>query len=136
VTFWNAKMARTYETALEPEARAAVVQYLARGRPSFLPRYTVRGYEEIVVGESPTHARPAVTITSGKGADAFGAAAFMAAAVWRSSGGLHRRQILSGSDVIAGVAMGTRACVVGPGLPWWMRCRGRRRRRAKQAPSA
>lgn len=53
ITFRNAKGNRTYEVALLPEAKAAVIRYLRRGRPEFLPRYPVRGLEDIGLGEDP-----------------------------------------------------------------------------------
>jgi integrase len=43
----------TYKVALVPEAKAAVVRYLHRGRPKLLPRYPVRGLESLATGDDP-----------------------------------------------------------------------------------
>lgn len=53
ITFKRAKADRTYQVALLSEAKAALVRYLHRGRPKLLPRYPVRGFEDIAVGEDP-----------------------------------------------------------------------------------
>jgi integrase len=51
VTFVMAKSDRTYEVALHPESKAAIVRYLSRGRPRLLPHYPVRGLESVGRGD-------------------------------------------------------------------------------------
>lgn len=53
ITFRRAKGNRTYQVALLPEAHAALVRYLHRGRPRLLPRYPVRGYEQLQPAADP-----------------------------------------------------------------------------------
>ena len=52
-TFVMAKGNRTYQVALLPETKAAIIRYLHRGRPRLLPRYPVRGLEDLSLGEDP-----------------------------------------------------------------------------------
>lgn len=53
ITFPPEKSEKTYEVALLPEAKAAVVRYLHRGRKKLLQRYPVRGYESEAMGRDP-----------------------------------------------------------------------------------
>lgn len=53
VTFAKAKGGKTYVAILQPEARAALLRYLNRGRARLLPAYPVRGYAELRVGDDP-----------------------------------------------------------------------------------
>ncbi|MHB8398918.1 MAG: tyrosine-type recombinase/integrase [Candidatus Limnocylindrales bacterium] len=53
VTFRRAKGGKTFQVALLPEAKAALIRYLNRGRPKLMPPYPVRGFENLRVGSDP-----------------------------------------------------------------------------------
>jgi integrase len=53
ITFRRAKSDQTYEVALMPETKAALIRYFRRGRPKLLPRYPARGYEHVQVSSDP-----------------------------------------------------------------------------------
>lgn len=53
VTFRRAKGDNTYAVALHPEAKAALISYLNRGRPKLFPPYPVRGYEDLRLATDP-----------------------------------------------------------------------------------
>ena len=50
ISFKRAKGNKTFDVALQPETKTALVRYVNRARKRLLPRYPVRGFESVAVG--------------------------------------------------------------------------------------
>lgn len=53
ISFKRAKGNKTFDVALQPGTKAALLRYISRARKRLLPRYPVRGFESVAVGPDP-----------------------------------------------------------------------------------
>jgi integrase len=53
ISFKRAKGDKTFDVALQPATKAALLRYVNRARKRLLPRYPVRGFESVAVGPDP-----------------------------------------------------------------------------------